>query len=463
MILYTTRCVSEQQYMYKSKLITNRASGGMALVAVLWIGIILVLIVTMVAREVKLSTRISHSSALNVRYKWACRGGIELAMSRLCSDDSQWDSLSDKWCEDEDYPEKMDMDGCVLMVNIEDESAKLNINTINRKQLMALPDMTEELADSIIDWRDKDSLSVAGGFENDYYESLEYPYLVRNGEFKTLKEMLLVEGIATDLLYGKDINCDGHLDNSENLIGDDNSQDDVNGLQCGWSDYLTCSTYDSPYDRNGADKVDINSADKDTLVKELKITSEQAKWIVSNRNSKYTSTGDLLTKKKEEAGNKSDGKGKGHNTGQLKNYSSKGNSGNNDNKSKSQGKKLDVKSYAKIADSITVGEVSAANGKVNVNTASREVLCVLLEDDDVLAGNIIISRKMKSVGFESLTDLLEVEGMTNKIFKKIASQVSVQSQIFRIKTIAMGTGSLMTTVIVDRSKRPCEIIDFRQY
>src|SRR5262249_55173543 len=62
---------------------------------------------------------------------------------------------------------------------LEDESARLNLNTLlvveaaasggGRQLLMALPAMKEEIADAILDWIDTDDESREFGAELDYY------------------------------------------------------------------------------------------------------------------------------------------------------------------------------------------------------------------------------------------------------------------------------------------------------
>ena len=60
------------------------------------------------------------------------------------------------------------------------ESGKLNINSASYNQLLLLPNMTEDVADAIIDWRDSDDTPRANGAENDYYPFLPQPYSTKN-------------------------------------------------------------------------------------------------------------------------------------------------------------------------------------------------------------------------------------------------------------------------------------------
>ena len=69
--------------------------------------------------------------------------------------------------------------------------------------LLKLPDMTTELAASIVDWRDGDSEVSPGGAESEYYLLLSDPYYCKNGPFETIEEFLLIKGASSELLFGE--------------------------------------------------------------------------------------------------------------------------------------------------------------------------------------------------------------------------------------------------------------------
>jgi hypothetical protein len=50
---------------------------------------------------------------------------------------------------------------------------------------------------------------------SDYYMSLRPPYLARNGPFQTVRELLMVRGVTSELLLGNDRNQNGFLDGGE--------------------------------------------------------------------------------------------------------------------------------------------------------------------------------------------------------------------------------------------------------
>jgi hypothetical protein len=61
-----------------------------------------------------------------------------------------------------------------------------------------------EIVDSILDWRDPDSLKRMHGAESEYYLSTKRAYPAKNGFFDDAQELLLVRGVTASLYYGGD-------------------------------------------------------------------------------------------------------------------------------------------------------------------------------------------------------------------------------------------------------------------
>jgi type II secretory pathway component PulK len=88
-----------------------------------------------------------------------------------------------------------------------EENAKVNINTASYESLMRLPNMTDDVASAIINWRGTattgtSSSSSSGGGQESYYASQPDPYTSKHAPFETVEEMLLVQGASRQLLYG---------------------------------------------------------------------------------------------------------------------------------------------------------------------------------------------------------------------------------------------------------------------
>jgi len=154
-----------------------------------------------------------------------------------------------------------------------DEAGKINLNALMKLDgsgktvhdlLLVLPDMTEEIANAIVDWLDADDQPRAGGAESDYYQSLQPPYRAKNGPLDSLEELLLVKGMTPRLLFGNDRNRNGKLDPEE---------DDGDGsFNQGWSRYLTIYSRESNVDSNDNARVFVNGTEEMTKLHE-KLTS----------------------------------------------------------------------------------------------------------------------------------------------------------------------------------------------
>lgn len=104
------------------------------------------------------------------------------------------------------------------------EASKLNLNTATEEQIRELLTpllldlgitAPEELIAALLDWRDEDEDLRDGGAETEYYETLDPPYLPKNGPLDTIEELLMVRGFSAAVLYGEDVNRNGLLDANE--------------------------------------------------------------------------------------------------------------------------------------------------------------------------------------------------------------------------------------------------------
>lgn len=93
-----------------------------------------------------------------------------------------------------------------------DESGKISINLLTDTSGILLNNLlvglgvekqqADAIVDSILDWKDPDDLHRLNGAESDYYQSLPTPYRSKDADFDTLEELLLVQGVTQDILYG---------------------------------------------------------------------------------------------------------------------------------------------------------------------------------------------------------------------------------------------------------------------
>ncbi|MBM4026760.1 MAG: general secretion pathway protein GspK, partial [Planctomycetes bacterium] len=337
----------------------RRPVRGLVLVAVLWMVAVMAALAALMGQTGRLNMKMAVSATDEVRCKWACRAGTENAIAILVEDLRASDSLLDSWSDNEEDFNDVMLERCRYSVRVTDEAGKLNLNTVTKEQLMALPDMEEYIADAILDWRDGDDDPRAQGAEAGYYENLPVPYRIRNGPFRTVRELLRVKGVTEELLYGEDTNLNGELDANErdgDLSPPLDNGDDV--LDPGWIAFLTCYSYERNVDADGNRRLNINQADQRQLERTLGLRTGQARWIVDNRGSGFRSIADLINDRSPPAAEQR--------------------SGGDQN----QAEPLDLQTFSQIADKITISNEEKLLGKVNINTAPREVLVALFGGPD---------------------------------------------------------------------------------
>ncbi|MCU0917547.1 MAG: type II secretion system protein GspK [Planctomycetes bacterium] len=426
-------------------MVIGKDNQGLVLVAVLWMVAVMTAIAAIVGQTSRLNMKMAASAADEVRCKWACRAGTEHAIAVLTEDLRDSDCLLDLWSDNaEDFNDAM-LERCRYTVRVTDEAGRLNLNTVTKEQLLALPDMEESIAEALLDWRDTDDEPRAQGVEGGYYETLPIPYRIRNGPVRTVRELLRVKGVTEDLLYGEDTNLDGWLDYNERDGEASPPLDDGDDvLDQGWIAFLTCHSYDKNVDASGNRRININQADQKQLASDLGIKSSQAKWIVDNRGSGFRSIADLISDQSPQS-------------------ASPGTGGNQE-----QAEPIDLQTFQQIADRITISGEEKIPGKVNINTAPREVLVALFGGDDSaeqLAQTVMANRSSLASGFTSIADLLNQESMTVARFKAIAEQITVRSDIFTIRCAATADVSgarVQTECVVDRGETPCAVLYWYQ-
>ena len=170
---------------------------------------------------------------------------------------------------------------------LSDEAGKINVNALlqldNGKGdagytvLMDLPNMTDDVANAILDWISPSDTPRADGAKDDYYASLTPPYHCKNGPLDSLDELLLVRGVTPQLLFGNDRNRNGVLDADE---------DDGSGaVDLGWSAYLTVYSRQPNCDVNGNQRIYINDANVNSMGENLTTVLGQnmANYIIAYR------------------------------------------------------------------------------------------------------------------------------------------------------------------------------------
>ncbi len=283
---------------------------GIVLLAVLIVVVLLSLAAYQYSELMTAEYRAADSHARALRARAAADSGIAFASALLGNPDNlsslsgtPWDNqptFQDVSVGSSDEPRRQMLFSLISVRDVNDpaassqpyrygvvdESSRINLNALlqidksgNTAQqiLMGLPNMTENVANSILDWMDADDTPRQGGAENDYYSTQSPPYQCKNGPFDSLEELLLVQGVTPQLLFGNDRNRNGVLDPGE---------DDGSGqVDPGWSAYLTVYSREANVDSQGNPRIYLNDANLDELNSSLQTALGQnlANFIIAYR------------------------------------------------------------------------------------------------------------------------------------------------------------------------------------
>lgn len=323
-------------------------------------------------------------------------------------------------------------EGGKIFYGVSDEESRLNLNTASTEELAKLDNMTPENLAAIQDWRDEDNQVSPSGAESDYYASLQPPRRPRNGPFQTTRELMMVRGVTPELFLGEDANGNGLLDPEEDDGNESFPPDNRDGLlDAGWSELLTVNSSVANVNAAGEDRVNVQTADENTLAQVRGLSRDLAKAIVAYRaQKKLENLADLLDVAPVNQPNQPRDMREMNRpplpASSARNPAQPGAAAPN----VSGPPLISENLLMEIGDDVTVSEKDQP-GAVNINTASAAVLACLPSVSRDLAQAIVSYRK--SAGFFPNTAcLLKVNGMTREIFRQLAPKVSARSENFRI-------------------------------
>jgi general secretion pathway protein K len=186
---------------------------GVVLIALLWILVALSGIALSFSRESFVEVAAARNAQSLESSYFIARAGIATAIYQMI-EKRLIPSVEGAQLQEEPDPLELGIvtgnwGGGDFQVDIQNESGKINLNSVPVEQLRALaeaskipPQDASIIADSIMDWRDSDKDHRLNGAENDYYESLNPPYRAKNARFDTVEELLLVRGVTPAYFYG---------------------------------------------------------------------------------------------------------------------------------------------------------------------------------------------------------------------------------------------------------------------
>jgi DNA uptake protein ComE-like DNA-binding protein len=352
-----------------------------------------------------------------------------------------------------------------------DENSKLNINVATRMQLLELPNITQDVVDSIYDWRDADNDPQQLGAEADFYRNRGLGYEPRNGNFRSIAELELVAGAWPQYVRGEDWNLNGRLDPNEDDGKRTMPDDNANGkLEAGWSQYLTASTRPVTKSASGQPRLDLRKANSEELMTRTGLDATQASTILTYAKVGNARMAQILSVPLSQlTGSRTPGAAGANNSGANRTgRSSAGRTGAAAAPAASTVKNLDNKQLTLVLNECSLDDTrtSQANaGKVNLNTASRALLRDILQLDTRYADSILSRRISKQSGLLSLADIVDLPGATQEQLLILGQVADVTSSVYMISSRGRATTSgaeAEIVVMVDRSESPVRILEYRE-
>jgi type II secretory pathway component PulK len=281
-----------------------------------------------------------------------------------------------------------------------DEGGKLNLNSVNTNVFQYLPGMTTDFSEAVLDWRG------TNGTVSLNYASLGYA--PKNAPFETMDELRLVYGADINLLAGEDINRNGILDKSEK---------DLNGngeLDPGLFEFVTVYTREPNFHADGSSLTNVNTASRSqmqALFQNAGVSTSQIGALTrTNGNARpYAS----LLKFAVACRNAS----------------------------------LSADDFSRIAGNITTSTNVYFRGRVNVNTASVDVLTALIMGRNVdeqaavsAAQTLVTYRQQNPSRLSSVAWIIDALGNTSPVITALAGgdYVTTHSYQFTADIAAVG-------------------------
>jgi len=189
---------------YPGRALRSAASQrGIALIAVLWITVLLTVIASGFAYSMRGAALAARNTMSVAQARAAADGAVErvaFELGRPRNTPDAWlaDSRVHAWAEEE----------IAITSTATDESALIDLNTAADPLLKGLlenvggldSDASERVLEAILDWRDADDLRRPNGAEAEDYRAAGLKYVPTNSRFESVGELLRVLGVTPQLM-----------------------------------------------------------------------------------------------------------------------------------------------------------------------------------------------------------------------------------------------------------------------
>jgi len=305
-----------------------------------------------------------------------------------------------------------------------DEGSKLNVNHANASELAALPNITADFVQAILDWHSSTGATLAAV----NYAPLNYAS--KHAAFETVDELRLVYGATIALLAGEDVNRNGVLDANE-------TDANHNGVvDPGLFEYLTAFSREPNLHSDGTAFTNVNNRAQLATLLRTTFGAARANQILA-RLSRRTNAGRAATPIVF--------------SNLLQFYLQSG---------------MTSAEFAQIANAITASSATYISGRVNINTANAVVLACLPGMDPGTAQLLIRYRQQNPGNLTSIAWIVDALGSGSSVVQALAQgdYITMSSYQFTADIAALGPygrGYRRTKFIFDLSAGTVQVV-YRQ-
>jgi hypothetical protein len=158
-----------------------------------------------------------------------------------------------------------------------DESSKLDLNAASYDTLARLPGLTEDIAASVVDWRDADDTPTQSrGAETSVYMGQPNPHPAKNADFECVEELLNVYGMTPAIMYG-----DPAQQNAARVFGNDRYQ--TQGVFDDFTVWSHASVRQGNQTVTRRGRVNINQAPREVLLTLPNLTESDVDALIARR------------------------------------------------------------------------------------------------------------------------------------------------------------------------------------
>lgn len=353
------------------------------------IALALIVILTMVIVSVTASTKVEANALQNKltirRAQRMAESGIVEALSTLKDQDPNILSNNDDWTLlGQNGNENVIVGGESFRIQVLDAGSFVNVNTASEEQLQKLP-ITQEQVDALLDWRTADGNARTNGGKDEYYNQLTTPYNAKLKELSTVNELLLVRNFDAHTLFDvPDTTTTSNLSS-----GSTSSEKPL-------VDLVTVDSTSPNVDPSGNQRQNINTAQVNGLI-QLGFLPQTANAIIQRRNQvgTFTQMAQVL-----------------------------------------QTPGLTNQNAQQLLDNFTVNAEATDKGKININTASVEVLRTIPN----VTEDVVQSILTRQGSFGSIGELATLNGVNIVTLQILADLVTVGSNTFVVRTMGIAAG-----------------------